>query len=134
MAALGTIDGIAGWWTKDTGGRSEAGHTITTRFHSPDGAEMGGMEFEVLELTQNRVHWKFHAGPAEWIGTDVVFEVSEQDSFAIVLFGHLNWAQEVEFKAHCSMKWAIFLLSLKQYVETGAGNPAPADFKIDNWN
>jgi hypothetical protein len=32
------------------------------------------------------------------------------------------------------MKWAIFLLSLKQLVETGEGRPSPNDIKIDNWN
>jgi hypothetical protein len=32
------------------------------------------------------------------------------------------------------MKWATFMLSLKQLVETGTGRPSPVDFKIDNWN
>ena len=36
--------------------------------------------------------------------------------------------------AHCSMKWATFLLSLKELVETGRGKPSPEDLKIDNWN
>jgi hypothetical protein len=32
------------------------------------------------------------------------------------------------------MKWATFLLSLRDYVETGKGKPSPHDLKIDNWN
>jgi len=36
--------------------------------------------------------------------------------------------------AHCSMKWATFLLSLREFVETGTGKPSPRDIKIDNWN
>jgi len=32
------------------------------------------------------------------------------------------------------MKWATFLLSLREYVETGTGKPSPHDLKIDNWN
>jgi hypothetical protein len=32
------------------------------------------------------------------------------------------------------MKWAVFLLSLREYVETGKGKPSPYDVKIDNWN
>jgi hypothetical protein len=51
-----------------------------------------------------------------------------------VLFGHRNWREPVEFMAHCSMKWAIFMLSLREFVETGRGSPAPNDIKIDNWN
>jgi len=40
----------------------------------------------------------------------------------------------VEFMAHCSMKWAVFLMSLRDFVESGNGRPAPEDVKIDNWN
>jgi hypothetical protein len=32
------------------------------------------------------------------------------------------------------MKWAVFLLSLRDLVERGKGKPAPEDLKIDNWN
>jgi hypothetical protein len=32
------------------------------------------------------------------------------------------------------MKWATFLLSLRQLVETGSGRPAPDDLKIDDFN
>jgi hypothetical protein len=32
------------------------------------------------------------------------------------------------------MKWATFLLSLRELVETGTGRPSPDDLKIDNWN
>ena len=52
----------------------------------------------------------------------------------IVNFGHRNWKEPVEFMAHCSMKWAVFLMSLQELVETGKGKPSPDDIKIDNWN
>ncbi len=32
------------------------------------------------------------------------------------------------------MKWATFMLSLREHVETGTGRPSPVDLKIDNWN
>jgi hypothetical protein len=60
--------------------------------------------------------------------------VSQQDDFSVVLFGHRNWREAVEFTAHCSMKWATFMLSLRELVETGTGRPSPVDLKIDNWN
>lgn len=52
----------------------------------------------------------------------------------ILNFGHRNWQEPVEFMAHCSTKWAVFLMSLRALVETGQGKPAPEDLKIDNWN
>ena len=35
-----------------------------------------------------------------------------------------------EFMAHCSARWAYFLLSLKSLVETGKGTPFPEDLKF----
>jgi hypothetical protein len=80
------------------------------------------------------VKWRCIEGPEEWIGTDITFELSQQDDQTIIIFGHRNWREAVEFTAHCSMKWAVFLLSLREYVETGKGKPSPHDLKIDNWN
>lgn len=133
--ALSTANGISNWWTKNTAGLSDVGKNLEVYFHSPDGTVMGSMTIEVLDLqTNKRVHWKLADGPKEWIGTEVIFDIHQEEQFTIVLFQHRNWTEEVEFKAHCSMKWAVFLLSLKQFIETGTGNPAPFDIKIDNWN
>ena len=93
------------------------------------------MEFEVLKLDPNReVQWRFKAGPPEWIGTDATFQLSDTGDQTVILFGHRNWREAVEFMAHCSMKWATFLLSLRELVETEKGRPSPDDLKIDNWN
>jgi uncharacterized protein YndB with AHSA1/START domain len=134
-AALATVDGVAGWWTKDTTGTSKPGGTIDVRFLTPQGKEIGGMTMEVVALEPNRkVHWRFRKGPEEWVGTDVIFDLTQDGDFTIVLFGHRNWREPVEFMAHCSMKWATFMLSLRELVETGRGRPSPNDIKIDNWN
>jgi hypothetical protein len=34
---------------------------------------------------------------------------------------------------HCSLGWAIFLLSLKEFVETGKGRPYPYDMPVNMW-
>ena len=96
---------------------------------------MGNMQLELRELRPNeQVHWRFTAGPPEWLGTEVTFNLSHEGDQTLVMFGHRNWREPVDFMAHCSMKWAVFLLSLRQLVETGTGRPAPDDLKIDNWN
>jgi uncharacterized protein YndB with AHSA1/START domain len=134
-AALATTEGVAGWWTSETVGASEVGGTIDVRFLTPEGLEIGRMGMEVLELEPNKkVHWRFRDGPPEWIGTEVTFDLSQEGDQTIVLFGHRHWREAVEFTAHCSMKWATFLLSLRQLVETGVGSPSPRDLKVDNWN
>jgi uncharacterized protein YndB with AHSA1/START domain len=133
--ALSTIEGLAGWWTEATTGSSKVGDAITFRFHTETGEEIGGFDMTVLELVPDqRVRWRVTAGPAEWVGTDIEFLLSRQDEHTIVMFGHRKWREEVEFTSHCSTKWATFLLSLRDLVETGQGRPAPHDLRIGNWH
>jgi uncharacterized protein YndB with AHSA1/START domain len=134
-AALSTIDGLAGWWTEDTSGTSKVGDKIAFRFRTPAGDELGGFDMDVLELAPDeRVRWRVKEGPAEWVDTDIEFELSRQDDYTIVMFGHRKWREEVEFTAHCSTKWATFLLSLRDLAETGKGKPSPGDVAIGNWH
>lgn len=134
-SAVATTEGVRGWWTRETTGDATPGGRIDVRFLSPAGDEIGEMTIEVTALEPDRrVEWRVVAGPEEWIGTDVTFELTQEGDYTILLFGHRNWREAVEFTAHCSMKWAAFLLSLRRFVETGTGKPSPHDLKIDNWN
>ena len=134
-AALATVEGVAGWWTRDTTGESKLGGAVNVLFRSPSGSELGQMVFDVIDLTPNeRVRWRITSGPEEWLGTEITFSLSQDGDHTVVAFGHKNWREAVDFMAHCSMKWATFLLSLRDLVETGKGKPAPDDLKIDTWN
>jgi uncharacterized protein YndB with AHSA1/START domain len=133
--AVATPQGVAGWWTRHSTGTAGIGGKINVRFLHQNGNEIGAMDFEMTRLDPDReVRWRILAGPPEWIGTDVTFELAQDGDMTILLFGHRNWKEPVEFMAHCSMKWAVFLMSLRDFVETGKGRAAPEDVKIDNWN
>jgi uncharacterized protein YndB with AHSA1/START domain len=134
-AALATIDGLSGWWTRDTTGDARPGGAIDFRFRSADGKDIGGFGMDVLEQEPgHRVRWRVKDGPAEWLGTEIDFELTQEDGYTIVHFGHRQWQADGDFMAHCSTKWATFLLSLRDMVETGQGRPAPHDLKISNWH
>ena len=49
-----------------------------------------------------------------------------------LLFKHQGWKEQSESMHHCSPKWAVFLMSLKSFVETGKGAPYPNDVHIAN--
>ncbi|MDD5268973.1 MAG: SRPBCC domain-containing protein [Methylococcales bacterium] len=133
--ALTSLEGLAQWWTEEVTGDGKAGGKIKFTFRTRTGELRGTMVMEVKKLDpQKEVRWRCVDGPDEWIGTDITFQLSEQDNQTIILFGHRNWREAVEFTYHCSTKWAIFLLSLREYVETGKGKPAPHDLEIDNWD
>jgi uncharacterized protein YndB with AHSA1/START domain len=133
--ALTSLEGLSHWWTEEVEGDDQIGGKIEFRFRSGSGELMGKMVMKVEELNAPKyVRWQCIEGPDDWVGTDITFQLSQQDNQTIVLFGHRNWREAVEFTSHCSMKWAVFLLSLREYVETGKGKPQPHDLKIDNWN
>ena len=126
--ALTALDGLSAWWTSDTQGDSKIGGVIQFRFGN------GGFDMKVLELVPaKRVSWQVVEGPPEWLGTIVSFDLKEQGDWTVVLFKHQGWKEPVEFMHHCSTKWAVFLLSLKSFRETGKGAPWPNEIKLDSW-
>ena len=133
--ALATVEGLACWWTENTRGVSEVGNTIEFQFHDSHGMIIGGFNIDVLKQEPfKNVQWRCAKGPEEWIGTEITFDLKQENDFTIVRFAHRNWRESSEFTAHCSTKWAVFLMSLKELIETGRGKPAPRDIKIDDWN
>jgi len=125
--ALTTCEGLAGWWTRDTTGDSRVGGVVKFRFGG------GGFDMEVLDLEPaRRVRWLVVDGPREWIGAKVDFELRQEADDTVVLFEHRDWKAPVEFMHHCSTKWAMFLMSLKSLLETGAGQAWPQDVKVDD--
>jgi Activator of Hsp90 ATPase homolog 1-like protein len=100
---------------RDTTGDGVVGGTIQFRF-----GDTGGFDMKVLDQRPNeRVEGEVTDGPAEWIGTHVSFDLKQEGDYTIVLFKHEGWREPVEFMSHCSTKWATFLMSLRQLVETG---------------
>jgi len=128
--ALTDIKKLAGWWTSDTRG---------------DGSEVGGLlefwfgenchRFEVVELQPGRlVHWR--AKPVdssdEWVGTEVSFSLATNEKQCYVRFRHSGWHNNDGIFPHTSTKWAVFLLSLKDLLEKGRGQPAPNDVQVNH--
>lgn len=128
FAAASTPEGISSWWTRDgVSGSGAAGGTLEFRFGSPDPAA-------VVEVTQlepdRRVAWQCTDGPSDWVGTEITFDLAENDDRTVVLFSHAGWSEPSEFMAHCSARWAYFLFSLKGLVERGEGTPHPEDMRF----
>ncbi|MEV4617772.1 SRPBCC domain-containing protein [Asanoa sp. NPDC049573] len=128
-AAITSPDRLAAWWTEDTTGDGDEGGVLKFQFLP------GGFDMKVLETRPaERVLWEVVDGPAEWIGTHVRWDLHTEGDYTIVMFSHEGWREPVAFMNHCSTKWATYLMSMKQLVETGTGAPAPNDVQISNWH
>ena len=118
---LTTIDGLRHWWTLETEGNPKKDGTIL----------FGFVDMKVVEVKPNElVKWKCIRGEKEWVGTEVIFELQYKEGQTFVLFKHANWKKPVEFMHHCSTKWAMFLMSMKNWLEREEGRPVPYDVKI----
>ena len=119
--ALATSDGVNGWWSNHTEGPDGVDSTMKVAF--PDAPIT--FDFQVTEETPGeRVAWRCLAGPPEWIGTDVSFDIQTDDADATsVLFSHDGWATTSESFPFIAYSWAQILPRLKTLVESGAAQP-----------
>jgi uncharacterized protein YndB with AHSA1/START domain len=119
--ALTTLEGLCAWWTPTKGNAAQGGR-LDFAFCGMDvvAAEPGKL-----------VHWRCTSGPDEWLGTEVTFRLDRKRDQTFVIFSHSGWREPIEFMHHCSTKWGTFLLSLRDYLESGAGKPHPNDLRIE---
>ena len=127
-SAIATTEGLSDWWTRDgVRGQSKEGSEIEFYFGQPQPAAV----MEVTRLDPDgQVEWRCVGGADEWVGTTLSFTLTPKDDETVVLFTHADWREPSDFMAHCSARWAYFLLSLKSLVETGKGTPSPEDLKF----
>jgi hypothetical protein len=125
---LTTIEGLATWWTHDVTGDPGVGGTLEFSFGGPDRS----LSMHVVEASEERVVWECTEGPDEWVGNPFTFELEQTDHETVVMFTQV-WREPGDFMAHCSTKWAYFLLGLKAGLEGGKATPYPGELQISSW-
>jgi uncharacterized protein YndB with AHSA1/START domain len=118
---------LAGWWASQAVGTPDVGATIDLAFTGTN-----GLSFNVLDLKPCRlVNFECVAGPQAWRGTRLRFELQSQNEQVFVMLTHANLDRsDQDSYLYFSTKWPVYLLSLKDFVETGKGRPLPHDTKI----
>lgn len=120
------------WWSKEIEGEP-----------AREGAEFGyryrdvhRCSFRVVEsVPGRRLAWRvidnafnFTKDPAEWVGTEVVFELRPVDGGTELDFTHRGLVPEYECFAVCRDAWTAYLGgSLRDLILTGSGQPNPKD-------
>lgn len=117
------------WWTSATEGASlHQGDQFTVRF---------GNTFKVFKVEQSepakRVVWNcvdaYIDMPElkerrEWIGTEMIWEISNNGNETVLLFVHRGLTSEFECYDICEEGWDFFIKeSLLQFFTTGKGLP-----------
>lgn len=114
---LTTARGLAEVWTQDLTFTAQLDAVNEFRFGDEHPTKM-----TIVELVpNNKMTWQCIDSDPEWIGTSVSFELEQRGGKTAVTLKHTDWHEVTEFYRFCNYNWAIFLLSLKQYCEEGAG-------------
>ena len=118
--ALTTLPGLAGWWTSVTGS-GDTGGELRFSFGS------GTCVVHVDEATRpSAVRWTVTecAFVPDWEGTRPTFTITLLDDGACELhFRHGGLTSELDCIEECTRGWDHFIVSLRDYVETGRGMP-----------
>ena len=126
--AITSQEGLSNWWTKTTGDTS-VGSKLNFHFNEQI------IEMTILELiTDKKIVWQCTEKKSEWKDTIITFNLEATDEQIFINFSHTNWAEQSNLCSHCSTKWAVFMLSLKTYLETGKGRAFPDDVHINHMN
>lgn len=118
--ALTKKSGVGAWWSNHTTGPSGEGSVMKVAF--PDAPIT--FDFRVAEAAPDeRVEWHCLAGPPEWIGTDVSFDIFTEGDVTSVLFTHDGWKSTRKSFPFIAYSWAQILPRLKGFAETGRPQP-----------
>jgi uncharacterized protein YndB with AHSA1/START domain len=124
--AIATTEGVTGWWTQ-TNGIPETSGKLEFSF---DGHIVSACV--TANTPEKYIEWTVGGDAGEWLDTRICFDLEEKPVQVMVNFQHTDWKQATPFLAHCSTKWGVFMLSLKDYLETGTGKPFPHDIHINH--
>ena len=126
--AVTDVTKLAHWWTTDTRGKSAVGEKLEFWFYGGLGAEMIVTLLKVGKLVQWRATER---SIPDWANTEIEFRIFRERNQTFLHLRHSKWRGDAKMFPECSMHWAIYLLSLKEFVETGKGRPHPYDMPVN---
>ena len=125
--AFKKISEVNKWWAKKVKGKTEK---LNDKFTVDFGDTF--VDFQISELipdkkvvwivTDCNLHWI--KTKKEWVGTEVVFEVSEKGNTSQIDFAHIGLVPGVECYNDCEVGWNGHITnSLVKFINEGKGMP-----------
>jgi hypothetical protein len=122
------FNNVRGWWSENIeGGTDQLNDEF--RYHYQD---IHYCKIKVVELVPDRkVVWqvldnyfKFTKDKNEWIGTKIVFEISQKDGQTSATFTHEGLVPQYECFEICREAWTNYVkFSLRNLITAGKGQP-----------
>ncbi len=134
-SATETFDAIKnfrGWWSEDIEGNTDRlNETFFYHYKDIHLCKLKLIEAVpetklVYQVVENQ--FNFIKDQSEWVNTRLIFDITENGNATEVRFTHEGLVPEYECYQVCNDAWSGYINnSLKNYVDTGTGNPNPKD-------
>ena len=132
IEAFQSIKDFRGWWSEEIEGKTD---TLNESFfyHYKDIhlckikliEEVAGKKLVYLILDNE---FNFIQDKAEWVNTKLIFDLTPKGNKTEVKFTHKGLVPEYECFNVCNEAWSGYINnSLKNFIDTGTGNPNPKD-------
>jgi uncharacterized protein YndB with AHSA1/START domain len=118
------------WWTGEIqGNTARVGDEFSYRY--------GDLHYSKQKITEldpgRKVTWQVvdshltgPEDPTEWTGTEIIFEITPQDTQTELRFSHIGLVAEFECFDSCSNAWGFYINgSLRRLITTGDGPATP---------
>ena len=130
--AFAAVTDVRGWWSGEIDGRTDrVGAEFTYHYQDIHFSKQRITELVPDERVVWRVlesHLNFTEDPDEWVGTEIIFEVSRKGDQTEVRFRHQGLVPEFECFDQCSNAWSSYINnSLRHLITTGKGQPNPEE-------
>ena len=125
--AISEPSGLEKWWVTSAEGISGLGEILHLTFNN-----LTTLKFQYDKIIPNeKLVLTCFDSFKSWNNTQLIFEIKEKDNQIFLTHIHqkIN-SQDIESLTYFTTKWTVYLLSLKQYLETGVGTPYPNETKL----
>ena len=117
--AISTVEGFKNWWVVKVNGVVALEKEIQFTF-----GENAVIKFKAIVINKNEtIEYICVEGHPEWVNTLLKFSLSRNEEKTHVTFEHSKWKEATDFMANCNFSWGRYLVSLRNYCETGIGQP-----------
>ncbi|MCC9070879.1 SRPBCC domain-containing protein [Flavobacterium sp. F-65] len=126
--AFDAVTNVRGWWSEEIeGGTGKLNDEF--RYHYKD---IHICKMKLVEVIPNKKvvwdvlenHFNFTVDKGEWVGTKVIFEISEKDNKTEIRLTHKGLVPDYECYDICVNGWTNYInSSLYNLITTGKGQP-----------
>ncbi len=122
------INEVTGWWSENINGKTNA---LNSEFIY-NYKDVHICKIKITEMVPDKKvvwhvlenHFNFTKNKSEWKGTNIVFEISENNGKTQLTFTHIGLVPEYECYQVCEDAWTSYIQgSLKNLITQGKGKP-----------